>query len=189
MTDIEEKIESEERARAYRVKRKMPVWLEVVITIVVAIVVALIVRLFVFEITRVDGPSMLPTLHTDEQILVNKLSYAFGGQPQRMDVIICKYEGYDSYFVKRVVGLPGESISIKDGELYINGKVIEDNNKLEKITDDFGPVTVPEGHVFVMGDNRNDSMDSRQVGAIPLDDVVGHAMVIVWPLDEIRWLE
>ncbi len=169
-------------------RRHMPVWLEMTLTVLVAAVIALSVRMFVFEITRVDGPSMLPTLHTDEQILVNKLAYTLGSGPARMDIVICNFPGSSAHFVKRVIGLPGETVAVSNGRVYINGEPLQNDHNTEPMFDSMDPVQVPAGHVFVMGDNRNDSMDSRQVGAIPITDIIGRATAVVWPLDELEWL-
>ena len=175
----------EEKVKA---RRRMPAWLELVVTILVAVVIALSVRMFVFEITRVDGPSMRPTLYTDEQILVNKLAYALGGMPKRMDIIICMYPDSDAHYVKRVIGLPGEMVSVSQGRVYIDGKPLENDAGAEPMIDTLEPILVPEGYVFVMGDNRNDSLDSRQRGPIALSEVIGRATAVVWPLNALKWL-
>jgi signal peptidase I len=173
---------------AVKARRRMPAWLEMVVTILVAVVIALSVRMFVFEITRVDGPSMKPTLYTDEQILVNKLAYAFGATPKRMDIVICRYPESDAHYVKRVIGLPGEKVSVSQGRVYIDGKPLEKDANTEPMIESMEPVLVPEGHVFVMGDNRNDSLDSRQKGSIALSEIIGRATAVVWPFDAVKWL-
>lgn len=173
---------------AVKTRPRMPAWLEMVITVLVAVVIALTVRMFVFEITRVDGPSMQPTLYTDEQILVNKLAYAFGAAPKRFDIIICRYPDGDAHYVKRVIGLPGETIAVMEGRVYINGKPLENDMRNEPMADTMAPLRVPEGYVFVMGDNRNDSLDSRQKGPIALSEIIGRATAVVWPLNAIKWL-
>ena len=159
-----------------------------VITILIAVGIALAVRMFVFEITRVDGPSMQPTLYTDEQILVNKLAYAFGATPGRMDIVICKYPGSDVHYVKRVIALGGETVSVANGRVYIDGKPMQNDHNTEPMVESMEPYTVPGGYVFVMGDNRNDSLDSRQEGPIALSEIIGRATAVVWPFDAIKWL-
>ncbi|MFZ5973843.1 MAG: signal peptidase I [Bacillota bacterium] len=181
-------VSQQSQEEAVKARRRMPAWLEMVVTILVAVVIALSVRMFVFEITRVDGPSMRPTLYTDEQILVNKLAYAFGGTPNRFDIVICRYPGSDAHYVKRVIGLPGETISVQDGRVYINGKPLEKDTGAEPMIEPMQPVVVPNGHVFVMGDNRNDSMDSRQEGPIEMSEIIGRATAVVWPLNALKWL-
>jgi signal peptidase I len=185
MTDT---IPTEVHEEAVKAKRHMPAWLEMVLTVLVAVIIALAVRVFVFEITRVDGPSMQPTLHTDEQILVNKLAYAFGAAPKRMDIVICRYPGSDVHYVKRVVALGGETVSVVNGRVHIDGKPLTDDLGTEPVSESMEPYRVPEGYVFVMGDNRNDSLDSRQEGPIALSEIIGRATAVVWPLDAIKWL-
>ena len=181
-------VEQQSHEEEIKAQKRIPAWLELVFTILIAVVIALCVRMFVFEITRVDGPSMQPTLYTDEQILVNKLAYAFGGTPERMDIIICRYPDSDAHYVKRVVGLPGETVSVSQGGVYIDGKPLENDTNNEPMIDTMEPFLVPEGYVFVMGDNRNDSLDSRQKGPVPLSRVIGRATAVVWPLNELEWL-
>jgi len=159
-----------------------------VLTILIAVGIALTVRMFMFEITRVDGPSMQPTLYTDEQILVNKLAYAFGATPQRMDIVICKYPGSDEHYVKRVIAVEGETVSVSNGRVYIDGSPLLNDLNPEPIVESMKPFTVPEGYVFVMGDNRNDSLDSRQEGPIAFSQIIGRATAVVWPLDSLKWL-
>lgn len=152
-----------------------------------AVLIALLLRIFVFELVRVDGPSMQPTLYRDQTVFVEKLSIA-RGDVDRFEVVIVRYPGREGAYVKRVVGLPGDTIEIRsDGHLYINGVLQEEPYILEPfIQSEYGPYTVPEGCYFVMGDNRNNSLDSRspEVGSIPEENIVGHALFIVWPLGQ-----
>ena len=189
--------------------------LEWILTIVVAIAIALPIRAFGFELVRVDGESMDNTLANGEIMFVTKYDYAStwlsfpwqndeskekavrittGGNPQRFDVVICRYPGRgDTNFVKRVVGLPGDTIEIRDGYLYVNGDRYE-----EPYVDDeyrggrlntFGPYTVPEGEYFVMGDHRNNSNDSRAVGAIERSMIIGHVRRVLYPFSSWRGVE
>ena len=186
--------------------------LEWILTIVVAIAIALPIRAFGFELVRVDGESMDNTLANGEIMFVTKYEYAStwlsfpwqddeskekatrittGGNPQRFDVVICRYPGRgDTNFVKRVVGLPGDTIEIRDGYLYINGDryeepYISDEYRSGRLNT-FGPYTVPAGEYFVMGDHRNNSNDSRYVGAISRDMIVGHVRPVVYPFKDWR---
>ena len=189
--------------------------LEWILTIVVAIAVALPIRAFGFELVRVEGESMDNTLANGEIMFVTKFDYAStwlsfpwqdaetkekaahittGSNPQRFDVVICRYPGRgDTNFVKRVVGLPGDTVEIRDGYLYIN-----DEKQDEPYINDeyrngwlntFDPYTVPEGEYFVLGDHRNNSNDSRSQGAISRDMIVGHARTVLYPFNEIRGIE
>lgn len=188
-------------------KVKKPFKQEVVewgVTIIAALLIATLVRTFIFEPVRVDGDSMYPTLHHNEFMYVSKTDYGtsfigipftgigtyvtIGGEPERFDVVVCNYpnrtkdNGERLNFVKRVVGLPGDTVQIRDGYLYVNGVRYEEKFLHERMYRDFGPYTVPEGHYFLMGDNRNNSNDSRngQVGAVPRDMIVGKVEGVIW---------
>jgi len=156
-----------------------------VLTIAIAIAVAFFFRFFVVEIIRVDGPSMEDTLYTDEQLIVTKLDYVFG-KPERGDIIVTKFEGRNGLFVKRIMGLPGETIKIEDGNVYINGEKIDDKYATEKPDSPMAAEEIPKDCVFVMGDNRNNSTDSRVVGPVPMQDIVGVAHFVVYPFDKMK---
>ncbi len=189
--------------------------LEWILTIVVAVAVALPIRAFGFELVRVDGESMDDTLANGEIMFVTKYDYASnwlclpwqdaeakenaarittGGNPQRFDVVICRYPGRgDTNFVKRVVGLPGETVEIRDGYLYVDGQpyeepYIRDAYRTGRLNT-FGPYTVPEGAYFVLGDHRNNSNDSRSQGALTRDMIIGHVRTVLYPFSEIRGIE
>lgn len=189
--------------------------LEWVLTIAVAVAIALPIRAFGFELVRVDGESMDNTLANGEIMFVTKYDYAStwlcfpwqdaetkekavritaGGNPQRFDVVICRYPGRgDTNFVKRIVGLPGDTIEIRDGYLYVNGDryeepYIEDEYRSGRLNT-FGPYTVPDGEYFVMGDHRNNSNDSRSQGSISRNMIIGHVRTVLYPFCGIRGIE
>lgn len=182
---------TETRSKKHREKkeRSKNIW-GWVIAIGIAVAVAFLVRAFLFEIILVDGPSMQPTLHTDERLAVEKVS-RYAGLPERGDIIIVHYpDGTNRNYVKRAIGLPGDTVEIKDSIVYINGEALsEDYINKEEPYADMAAVTVPEDSVFVMGDNRANSMDSRMVGPIKHEWIVGHAMAVIFPFDEIRSLD
>ena len=180
-----------------------------ILTILVAVAAALLIRSFVFEPVRVEGSSMDDTLANGEIMFVTKFDYSstwlsmpwqsneakekaaritVGGNPRRFDVVICRYPGRgDTNFVKRVVGLPGDTIELKNGWLYLNGEEIKEpyiNDEYR--SGNFGPYTVPEGKYFVMGDHRNNSNDSRNVGPIDRNMIVGHVRQVVFPFSQWR---
>ena len=162
--------------------------LDFFIYLAVVVVIAFSIRAFLFEPIRVDGSSMTPTLLNREEMLVEKVSYWFGA-PQRGDIVICYYPGYTESCVKRVVGLPGETVSVSGGKFYINGIALDESAYWnDEIHGDMEAVTVGESEVFVVGDNRNGSKDSRdsRVGAIPLEKVVGRVRMVIWPLANAR---
>ena len=158
-----------------------------------AFLVAFVVKTFLIQAFFIPSGSMLPTLHEDDRVLVNKLSYDLHDVNRGDLVVFERPEGQSAGqirdLIKRVVGLPGERIEQRDGRVYIDGQLLEEPY-LEDGTEttNLEPQTVPEGHVFVMGDNRDDSMDSRVFSAIDEDLIVGRAFVRVWPLPDLALL-
>ena len=156
--------------------------------ILVVIMVALVIRAFFVEPIRVDGDSMLPTLHTNEYVFMEKVSYWFD-EPGYGDIVICYYPHRTETFVKRVIGTSGDTIEIRDGTLYINGAA-DTTYFSGYLEHSMEPVIVPEHSVFVMGDNRNASMDSTNgsIGPLPVNMILGKALFVIWPFDQIRGL-
>ena len=150
-------------------------------SIALAVVIALVIRLFFFETFLVEGTSMHPTLQHHERLIVNKIVYNFK-EPEQGDVIVFNYS-IRRDFIKRIIGLAGDEVEIRNGNLYVNEKLQEEPYIQNQAMYDFGPVVIPEGHVFVLGDNRDNSMDSRDpaVGSISVERVKGKAMVVFWP--------
>jgi len=132
---------------------------------------------------RVDGFSMNPTLQNGEYILVNRLAYKTG-HPERGDIIVFSFPAdEDQDLIKRVIGLPGETVKVSEGSVTINGQELQE----PYIAQDplyFGEWTVPEGYLYVLGDNRNDSRDSHQWGLLPIENVIGKSVLIYWPPKE-----
>lgn len=160
------------------------------ISILIAIVLAFFIRYFIVELYMVEGPSMRPTLVSGERLVVNKFLYRFK-EPQRGEVVVFRYPKDPSRdFIKRVIGVPGDTIEVKDGRVIRNGQVLDESYILERIRGNYSPAKVPEGHIFAMGDNRNNSEDSRfkDVGFVPYELIKGKAMVIFWPFDHIKSL-
>ncbi len=156
--------------------------------IALVVLIALTIRSFIAEPIRVDGDSMIPTLVHNEDMLVEKMSYWFS-DPLRGDIIICYYPGYTESCVKRVIGLPGETVEVRGGKIFINGNELNESAYWDgQIVGDMDPVVIGARQVFVVGDNRNGSKDSRNasVGAIPYAKVVGRVVAVVYPFDEIQ---
>ena len=156
--------------------------------IALVVLIALTIRSFIAEPIRVDGDSMIPTLVHNEDMLVEKMSYWFS-DPLRGDIIICYYPGYTESCVKRVIGLPGETVEVRGGKIFINGSELNESAYWNgQIVGDMDPVVIGARQVFVVGDNRNGSKDSRNasVGAIPYAKVVGRVVAVVYPFDEMQ---
>lgn len=170
-----------------KLKQEIKDW---VISIAVALILAFFIRYFIVELYLVEGPSMRPTLINGERLVVNKFIYRFK-QPQRGEIIVFRYPRDPSRdFIKRVIAVAGDTIELKDGRVFVNGELQNEEYILEKTRGSYPLATVPEGHIFVMGDNRNNSEDSRfrDVGFVSLELVKGKAMMIFWPLDQLKQL-
>lgn len=169
--------------------------------LLVAFGLAAVIRIFLFTPIIVDGVSMGPTLEGGDKMIVNKIGYSIG-EPDRFDIIVF-HESEDKDFIKRVIGLPGDEVVYEDDVLYINGEPYEEPylDELKKETLDL-PLTenftleekiqsnvVPEGHLFVLGDNRRRSYDSRHIGVIPLEEVVGKTNFVFWPMDNFGFVD
>jgi len=152
-------------------------------SILIAAILAILIHTFLFAVVVVSGPSMEPTLHNNERLILNKIVYDFS-ELQRGDIIVFHANKQDDY-IKRVIGLPNEKVEFKDNKLYINDQLIEEDYLNNTRTDDVSPVVVPEGTIYVLGDNRLNSTDSRILGPISLDQVVGRVKLQLWPLNEL----
>jgi signal peptidase I len=178
-------------------KQKNELW-EWTKALLIAVGLAALIRYFLFTPIVVDGLSMMPTLHNGDRMIVNKLSYTVG-EPDRFDIVVFHAPEQKDY-IKRVIGLPGDTVEYENDVLYINGKAYEEPYLEEYkeqvddglLTEDFtleekiGQGTVPEGTLFVMGDNRRFSKDSRHIGVVDIDEVIGSTNVIYWPIQDIE---
>lgn len=178
-------------------KERKSDWLSWFKIVIIALIFALVVRKFLFSPIIVEGPSMQPTLYSQDQMIVNKFTYYFK-QPERFDVIVF-HASEEKDFIKRVIGLPGEHVMIKDDILYIDYEPVEQpfleqsstsNHHFYSVKtadytlqdEDGNDTVIPENHLFVLGDNRHDSTDSRHgLGLVSMDDVVGKTNLIYWP--------
>ena len=164
-----------------RVLRGIVEW---VAMLAAAVAVAFLLRTYIFSFYRVQGPSMQPTLYTGELLFVNKIGYRVG-DIERFDVVVCHYPGGDEYYVKRVIALPGDTVRIDKGTVYVNDEALSEEYVVNHDTSSMAEVTVAEDSYMVFGDNRVDSMDSRSIGAIGRDAIVGRAVAVTWPLGKI----
>ena len=161
-----------------------------VISIVVAVALAMFIRTFIVELYVVDGPSMRPTLESEERLVVNKFIYRFR-PPEKGEVLVFQYPRDPSRdFIKRVIATPGDTIEIREGRVLVNDQLLTEDYILEKTRSEYPKSTVPEGRVFVMGDNRNNSEDSRfaDVGFVPYHLIKGKAMIVFWPISQYKTL-
>lgn len=161
-----------------------------IVSIAIAVVLAMGIRYFIVELYLVDGPSMRPTLQSAERLVVNKFIYRFRA-PERGEILVFRYPRDPSRdFIKRVIAVPGDTIEIKDGRVYVNSTLMNEPYILSKTRVDYPLATVPEGHIFVMGDNRNNSEDSRfaDVGFVPYDLIKGKAILVFWPFSHFKAL-
>jgi signal peptidase I len=181
-------------------RQKSEAW-EWIKALAIAVILAAAIRYFLFAPIVVDGLSMMPTLHDQNRMIVNKLSYNIG-EPERFDIVVFHAPEQKDY-IKRVIGLPGDHVEYRNDTLYINGEPVEERYlegaKAEIIdaplTFDFeleelwGQKMVPEGHLFVMGDNRRYSKDSRSIGFVSMEEVIGETSVVYWPISEFRFVK
>jgi signal peptidase I len=155
----------------------------------VVLVLAGLIVTFIGQRTMVSGSSMESTLSDKDNLIVDKITYRFSN-PKRFDIIVFPFQyEEDTYYIKRIIGMPGETIQIIDGNILINGEVLEESYGREVIKSSgraSEPITLGDDEYFVMGDNRNESADSREpdVGNIKKDDIIGRAWVRIWPLNK-----
>ena len=158
--------------------------------IIVILVLTYVIITYVGQRTSVSGSSMETTLSDGDQLLVDKLSYRFQ-DPKRFDIIVFPYQYEENtYYIKRIIGLPGETVQIdENGNIYINGELLEENYGAETIQNPgraAKPITLGDDEYFVMGDNRNNSKDSRseEVGNVKRSQIIGRAWLRIWPFDQ-----
>ncbi len=163
--------------------RELYEWVQ---AIAVAVVLALIINQFVFAMVQVEGGSMLPTLESKERLVVTKLFY----QPKAQDIVVIKSHALGKHIIKRIIALPGDTIDLRPetGDVLVNGELLDEPYIQEKLRSagtvyNF-PIEVPEDYVFVMGDNRNNSQDSRTLGMVAFEDIVGRASLRITPFSK-----
>jgi signal peptidase I len=191
-------------------ERKRSFWRELPVLIVVAFAVALVIKTFLLQAFYIPSASMEPTLREGDRVLVEKLGYRFG-EPNRGDVVVFERDlgfvptpqdseslwedvsnafkslfgfptGTSQDFIKRVIAIEGDEVKARNGRVFVNGDPLDEPYLSDGVeTASFGPVDVPSGHIFVMGDNRNNSDDSRNFGPVRAGKVIGHAFVLLWP--------
>jgi len=152
------------------------------------VLTALFIMVFIFQTYKVEGKSMEPNLYEGQRLIVDKITYRFR-PPKPGEVVVIKPKDPTKKFVKRVIATEGQNLQISNGTLRINGLPVHEPYIMEEMYDDFEWTIIPRGTVFVMGDNRNRSMDSRDernVGFVPLENVVGRAILVYWPFNQAK---
>jgi signal peptidase I len=169
-------------------------WVEAAKTIITAGILAFGIRTFVAEARYIPSSSMEPTLQINDRLIIEKISYHLY-DPKRGDVVVfnptdaLKAKNFKDAFIKRIIGLPGDTIKISNGIVYVNGDKLSEDYIAQKPDYEFGPVKVPEGQYLVLGDNRNNSYDSHYWGFVPKEKFVGRAFVRFWPFTRLGVLD
>ena len=145
---------------------------------IIIIIIVLLVKHFIFTNVMVHGDSMYPTLHNKDLMILDKISLKTT-KIKRFDIVVI--DAMNEKIIKRVIGLPGETVEYKNNKLYINGKIIKDKYNINNATLDFDSVVLREDEYFVLGDNRAVSIDSRRLGPIPKKDILGKARMVIFP--------
>lgn len=193
-------------------KRRRSFWSELPGLLLTALIIAVVIKTFLIQPFWIPSESMLPTIEVNDRVMVNKLAFKLG-DVNRGDIVVfsnplepeteesipeavirsvleavgIRTRGHDD-LIKRVVGLPGETVQIQDGRLLVDGVAISEDYTDHSLLGDAGPFEVDDKSVFVMGDNRDESFDSRRFGPIPMEHLVGRAFVIIWPIANISGL-
>lgn len=160
--------------------------LELLEIVLIAFALSWVLRTYVIEARKIPTGSMLPTIQLEDRVIVDKFFFKRFDHIAEGDVIVFhpppSAHATDDY-IKRVIGLPGDKVEIKNGTTYVNDKALNEPYLLEKPKNDFGPIVVPNDNVFVMGDNRNNSADSREWGFLPEENITGRTLFRYWPLN------
>lgn len=159
-------------------------WLKENLLFTILLLIIIIIRIFFYSPIRVNGSSMYPTLQDKEFMILNKIGLQKG--INRFDIVVVESNG--KYIIKRVIGLPGESVMYNDNKLYINGKVVEDNYSKSE-TENFENVILKDNEYFVMGDNREVSKDSRVIGPVNIKNIKGKTNLVIFPFNKIGIVE
>ena len=182
--ELDEDKKSDQRSN----KDEILSWIKVILS---ALLIAIVLRTFVFQMALVNQISMEPTLHEGQMLVISKINY-LTGDPHRGEIIVLKDETENKLLIKRVIGLPGEKIQLKDGKVYINGKELQpDYTASPTYAYTQEEWTLPEGKYFALGDNREHSRDSRDesVGMVDRDNIIGRAVFRIWPFNKIGALK
>ncbi len=169
-------------------------WLEMLKTLALAGVLAFGIRTFIAEARYIPSGSMEPTLQINDHLMIEKITYLLH-KPERGDIVVfrpteaLRQENFHQAFIKRIIGLPGETVEVKNGKVYINGQAIVEDYIKELPKYNYGPEIVPDDQYLVLGDNRNNSYDSHAWGFVPRENLIGKAFVRFWPINRVGTLD
>jgi signal peptidase I len=163
------------------------IW-ETLTTLIPAILITLFINVYIAEAAEIEaGPSMQPNLFAGYRVMTEKISY-YLHEPRRGDIVVIERPEHEGNLIKRVIGLSGETIEVSGGHTNINGEPIKEPWVTYFGGRDMPPTVVPEGHIFIIGDNRSNSRDSRDIGPVPVESIIGRGWFVYWPLDEFQFL-
>jgi signal peptidase I len=163
------------------VQKQSKTGLWMILMMILGFALVYVITHFLAQVDEVVGQSMEPTLHQGQYLFVDRMVYRFH-EPQFGDIVAIQWGA--NGVVKRVIGLPGDQIKIENGHVYRNGKQLEEPYIKEPAKDKYGPLTVPKGTVFLLGDNRNESRDSRSFGPVPFGNIIGRADAVIYPFSQ-----
>lgn len=162
--------------------------IELVEIVLIAFALSWVLRTYVIEARKIPTGSMLPTIQLEDRVIVDKFFFKHFDKISYGDIVVfhppASAHATDDY-IKRIVGLPGDKVQIRNKTTYINDQPLYEPYLLDRANNDFGPIVVPNDSVFVMGDNRNNSADSREWGFLPMENITGKTLFRYWPLDQI----
>jgi len=163
------------------------VW-EFITTIIPAILIALFINVYIAEAAEIEaGPSMQPNFYAGYRVMTEKVSY-YLHLPRRGDVVVVERPENEGNLIKRVIGLPGETIEVRNGHAIINGEPIDEPWVANFGGRDVASTRIPEDHIFIMGDNRPVSRDSREIGPVQIDSIIGRGWFVYWPIEEFEFI-
>ena len=170
-------------------RRKKPFIWEALEVIVIAVVMAIVLKAFIVEMYWVPSESMVPTIMVKDHVVVTKFNYWLR-EPERGEIVVFESPvEKNKNLIKRLIGVPGDTIEFKDNVLYINGEQVQEDYLSDEVfTADYGPIIVPEEMYFMCGDNRQRSYDSRSWGFVSKEQIIGKGVAIYWPIKHLTWL-
>ena len=170
-------------------RRKKPFIWEALEVIVIAVVMAIVLKAFIVEMYWVPSESMVPTIMVKDHVVVTKFNYWLR-EPERGEIVVFESPvEKNKHLIKRLIGVPGDTIEFKDNVLYINGEQVQEDYLYDEVfTADYGPIIVPEEMYFMCGDNRQRSYDSRSWGFVSKEQIIGKGVAIYWPIKHLTWL-